>query len=202
MPEPFQSPRIGLQWSSTVDAVVFAKAHEEVAGHPHFVGGFLGAFAEDLEFPLALGHFGVDAFVVDAGVETEVEVLVHDLAGDVAHVLVADAGVVFALGLGIAFFRETEGPAVHHEEILLLETEPRVGIVQDGGAGIGGMRRAVGMHDFAEDEGGVGLGGVRIAGDGLEDAVGAVALGLPGGAAVKSPVRKHLQRRKAVEIFD
>ena len=45
-----------------VHAVFFAEAHQEIARHPHLVGGVLGTFAEDLEFPLALGHFGVDAF--------------------------------------------------------------------------------------------------------------------------------------------
>ncbi len=52
---------------------------QEVAGDPHLIGGGLGALAEDLEFPLALGHFGVDAFVVDAGREAEIEVLLDDL---------------------------------------------------------------------------------------------------------------------------
>ena len=172
-----------------VDAVFFAQAHQEVAGHPHLVGGLLGAFAEDLEFPLALGHFGVDAFVVDAGVQTEVEMLVDDLAGDVADVGVADAGVVRALRLGEALRREAERAAVLVEEILLLEAEPGVRIVQDGGAGVGGMRRAVGCMTSLHHQDAVFLGGVGVDRHGLEDAVGAVPFGLLGRAAVKAPVR-------------
>jgi hypothetical protein len=55
-----------------VHFILLAQTEKEIACHPDIVSGFLGAFAEDLELPLTLRHFGVDAFVVDASVQTEV----------------------------------------------------------------------------------------------------------------------------------
>ena len=48
-----------------VHTIGLAEAEEDVARHPDFIGGFLGALAEDLEFPLALRHLGVDALEID-----------------------------------------------------------------------------------------------------------------------------------------
>ena len=180
-----------------VHAVFFAKAEEEVAGHPDLIGGRLRAFAEDLEFPLALRHFGVDAFVIDAGIEAEVEVRIDDLARNVADVLVADAGVIFALRRRkAAALRKAERRAVLVEKVFLLEAEPRVRIIENGRARICRMRGVVGQHDFAHHERAVRLGGIGINGDGLEQAVGAMALGLARGAAVEAPDGELFQRRE------
>ena len=62
-----------------IDAILFAEALEDVASDPDLVAGFVCTLAEHLEFPLALCHFGIDAFVVDACVEADVEVLFNDL---------------------------------------------------------------------------------------------------------------------------
>jgi len=155
-----------------------------------------------LELPLALGDLGVDAFVVDAGVEAEVEVFFHDLAGDVADGAVADSGVVEALRSRETFDREAQRATILVKEIFLLEAEPGVRIVKNGGAGVGRMRGAVGQKNFAHDERAVFAGRVREDRDGLENAVRAVALGLAGRAAVEAPVGKLLELGKAGEFLD
>jgi hypothetical protein len=136
-----------------VDAIRLGQARQQIAGHPHFVGGLFRALAENLEFPLALRHFGVDAFVVDAGGEAKVEMLVDHLAGNVADILVADAGVIGALRRRIAARGKAERAAVLIEEVFLFETEPGAGIVENGGAHVRRMRRlAIRQHDLAHDE--------------------------------------------------
>ena len=185
-----------------VDFVLFTEASHQIARGPQVVGGLVRALAEDLVFPLALGHFGVDALVVDAGVEAKVEMLLDDLTGDRAHVLVADAAVVGALRSGIAVLREAERTAILIEEVLLLEAEPKIRIVRGRGAHIGRVRRAVGEHDFAEHDESVLAGGIGIQRHGLENAIGLVARSLHGGAAVKSPQRQIGQGGRFVEFLD
>ena len=185
-----------------VDSVLLGQAQQQVAGDPHFVGGASGALAEDLEFPLALGDFRVDAFVVDAGEQAEVEMLFDDLAGNVADVVVADAGVIGTLRSGIAICREAERTAVLVEEVFLLEAEPRAGIVEDGRAGVGHVRRAIGVHDFAHHKRAVLAGAVGEHGDRLQHAIGIMAFGLLGRAAVKTPQRQFLDLRKFGEVLE
>jgi hypothetical protein len=50
--------------------------------------------------------------------------LLHDLPGYVAHVLVADAAVIGSLWSGVAAFRKAQRSPVLVKEVLLLETNP------------------------------------------------------------------------------
>ncbi len=73
------------------------------------------------------------------------------------------------------------------QKIFLLETKPRIGIVEDGRAGIAGVRRfAIGHHHFAHHERAIFLGRIGINGDRLEHAIRAFAFGLTRRAAVET----------------
>ncbi len=110
--------------------------------------------------------------MIDAGGETKLEVLIDNLAGNAAHVLVADAAIVGTLRSGgVSVFGEAERSAILVEEVLLFEADPEVGIVFDGGAGVGGVGGAIRMHDFAQNEVAVLAGGVGIKSHGLQNAV-------------------------------
>ena len=131
--------------------------------------------------------------------------LFDDFAGDVTDGLVADAGVIFALRIreSVEASGETERPAVLIEEILLLETEPGAGVVQDGCASVALMRsHTIGHHHFAHDQNAVLAGGVGINGHRLQDTVGATSLSLAGRTAVEIPEGQLLQLRKALKILD
>ena len=74
------------------------------------------------------------------------------------------------------------------EEVFLLETNPQVRVVLDRGARVGGMRRAIRVHDFAQNDVSVLAACIGIQSHGFQHAVGAFALGLHGGTAVKTPI--------------
>lgn len=86
-----------------IDAILLGQANHQVTAYPQVVADLLGTLTEDLPFPLTLSHFGVDAFEVNASVQSDVDVLFDDLASHVTDVLVANTGVVRALRSWIAF---------------------------------------------------------------------------------------------------
>ena len=141
--------------------------------------------------------------MVDAGGETEIEVLFDHLAGDRADILVADAGVVGALRRRIAGLREAERAAVLVEEIFLLEAEPGAVIVEDGCPLVRWVwRLAVRHHDFAHHQHAVLARAVRENADRLEHAVRTLSFRLHGRASVKAPQRKLFEGRKTVVLLD
>src|SRR2546430_2120270 len=73
-----------LRMEVDINAVPLAEPEHQVTRDPELVSGARGALAEDLEFPLSLRDFGVDALDRDARCDAEVDVLVDDLPCDVA----------------------------------------------------------------------------------------------------------------------
>lgn len=195
----------GAEWLTVVvdvDSILFAESLKDEASDPDLIGSFAGAFAKDLEFPLSLGDLGVDALVINSGVEAEVKVFVYDCAGDIADVFVANAAIVRALGCGVSAFGKTKNLAVFFKEVFLLESKPSVFVIEDAGAGVGRMGITVGKHDLAHDENAVFTGAVRVKGDWLENAVGVTTVSLLCGGAIEAPLRELLEGGEVIKFLD
>src|SRR4029079_1588376 len=162
-----------------IKAVPLTEPEHQVTRDPELVSSALAALAKDLEFPLALRDFGVDAFDRDARCDAEVDVLVDDLPCDVADVLVADTGVVLALRPWKALSRESERRPVLVEEVLLLEAEPCVRVVCDRGAAVRRVWGSVREEQLTHAHAGVVARRIGKEPDGLEEAVRARAVRLP-----------------------
>ncbi len=94
---------------------------------------------------------------------------------------------------------EAQRTPVFVEEVLLLQADPQVRIIFDGRAHVAGMRGAVRMHHLAQHDESVLAAGVRIERHRVQDAVRALAFGLQGGAAIKSPERHVCKGRGLLE---
>jgi hypothetical protein len=180
---------------------LLSEAKQEETCHPDFVCSALGTFSKYLEFPLAFCHFSIDAFVIDSGVEAEIQVDVCNLASNSSDVFVSDTAVVFTLWVGVAAFGETERHAVFHHEILLFKTEPSAWVVSNAGTGVGGVWGSVGKHDFTHDEHTILTSAVRVASNWFEHTIGVAAVCLLGGGAIEAPVRKLVNGGEFIEFL-
>ncbi len=76
-PVPVALDRLAIQFH--VHFVLLAKTHHQIASGPGVVRGLGRTLGENLEFPLALGDFRVDAFVIDTRGQAEIQMLFDDL---------------------------------------------------------------------------------------------------------------------------
>ena len=109
--------------------VFFSSSLDQVARQPDFIACAPGAFGENLEFPLTCGHFGVDAFYVQASLKTHIEVFFDNLA--TVGVIATNGAVVWSLWCRETFLGKTQrlvGIDIH-QEVFLLKAKPEVIIV-------------------------------------------------------------------------
>ena len=101
--------------------------------------------------------------MVDAGRKAELKVLFNNLTGDAAHVLVTNAAVVGTLWLDrVAVLGKAQRTSVLVEEVLLFETDPKIGIVLDRRAHVRRVRRAVRVHYFAKNQIAIFAGSIGV----------------------------------------
>src|SRR5439155_2398823 len=113
-----------------------------------------------------------------------------------------DSRVVLALRRGEALRGEPERRTVLVEEVLLLEAEPRVGVVRDRGAAVRRMRRPVRQEHLAHGEVAAVACRVGKERDRLKEAVRARPVRLARRAAVEVPQRQLVEGRVRLEVDD
>src|SRR4029077_6171818 len=139
---PIARDRLAMEFK--IDTVILPEARHQKPSDPNVVGRLPGAFAENLEFPLALGYLRINSLMSNARVETEIEMLVDNVTRKVPHVGKTHARVVSAPRRRKPVIGEPERSAVLVEEILLLETEPGLRVIKDGRPRIARMGSSIG----------------------------------------------------------
>ena len=129
--------QVFTQWFWLVvnsQAIAFGRALQQVTGHPDFVAGLPGAFGEHLKFPLPRRNLGVDAFQIDTGFDTQVQVIFDALPA--VGIAGTNRTVIRTLWAGISTGWEAWGQISLQipEKIFLLEAKPEIFIIViDGG---------------------------------------------------------------------
>ncbi len=169
-------------------SVLLGRPLQQIARDPSLVASGPRALRETLELPLPRGHFGVDAFDVEARFEAEVEMLLDDLASK--GVRGSHGAVIRALRSGKATCRESKREISVRipQEVLLLEAEPEIVVViLDRRPGVRFVRGPVGVQHFGHHQKRVEPPRVGEDRDGLQQTIRRATGGLLCRASVERP---------------
>ena len=147
---PVSSERLAVPIN--INPILLAEAQEKKSCNPDIVSSLFRSFTKDLELPLSLRYFGINAFVIDACMQALPEMLFSDLSAESGHVLEANSAVIFALRLRISFRWKADGNSVLCEEIFLLKSEPSSLIIKDCSSGVRWVRISIREHDLAHHQ--------------------------------------------------
>ena len=106
--------------------ILLTGAFENVTSRPDLVTALGSALGEDLEFPLTCHHLGIDTLDIQAGLKTQVQVLVHNLAS--VRIARPHRSVIRALRSRETVLREAQRQVCFriNQSVFLFQTEPEI----------------------------------------------------------------------------
>ncbi len=194
-------------------AVILGNAVQQPATEPDLIGHrqnvarlFRVAAIADLKLPLARHHLGVQAVIGQSGFKAQLGMFFDDLTAE--HLIGTDAAIIRPLRCREAMLRPAQRHAVGKQGIFLLEPGPRLmrcrARIQNGTelcAGVGLVNFAFGRKNLGHhQEIALAANGVGNKGHRLQNAVGIMAMRLPGRGTVKAPLGKVLNRGVFADI--